>query len=139
MKRTPIPAIRQQCLNCMDYSPKSIREYECPSCSLYPYRMKKRPAQKPEHTPGQAIKEYCIYCQGWRGKEGRNTAIRLARECDLVACAFWHLRPGQKMKRKAITPHVQPTNSVENSNMMNDTPEGTGRQGIPLSGRFDHG
>jgi len=123
MKRTPIPAIRQQCLNCMDSSPKAIRECECIDCSLYPYRMNKRPAQKTENTPGQAIREYCIHCQGWRGKDGRNTAIRLARECDLQACAFWHLRPGQKMKQRTTTPPAQSIYSAEDSETMNGTPE----------------
>jgi len=130
--RTPIPAIRQQCLNCTDGSPKAIRECTCHECSLYPYRMNKRPAQKPEHTPGQAIKEYCIHCQGWRGKEGRNTAIRLARECHLKACAFWHLRPGQKMKQKQITPPVQSIYSAEDSETMNGPPAETERQEVPL-------
>jgi len=85
--------------------------------------MNKRPAQKPELTPGQSIHEYCIHCQGWRGKEGRNIAIRLARECNLSACAFWHLRPGQKMKRKIKTPPVQATDSAEDSETLNDTAE----------------
>jgi len=130
-RRTPIPAIRQQCLNCADHSPKAIRECACCDCSLHPYRMNKRPAQKVEHTPGQAIKEYCIRCQGWRGKEGRNTAIRLARECNLKACAFWHLRPGQKMKRKPITPHVQATDSAEDTETLNDSAEEIERLKIP--------
>jgi len=130
-KRTPIPAIRQQCLNCMDGSPKAIRECACLDCSLHPYRMNKRPAQKPEHTPGQAIKEYCIHCQGWRGKEGRNVAIRLARECDLKACAFWHLRPGQKMKRKPIIPRAQAIGSAEDDETLNDTADETERLKSP--------
>jgi len=94
--------------------------------------MNKRPAQKPELTPGQSIREYCIHCQGWRGKEGRNTAIRLARECNLSACAFWHLRPGQKMKRKGMTPPVQAIYSAEDSETLNDTAEEIERQAVPL-------
>jgi len=131
-QRTPIPAIRQQCLNCTGGSPKAIRECTCPECSLYPYRMNKRPAQKPENTPGQAIRECCIRCQGWRGKEGRNTAIRLARECDLQACAFWHLRPGQKMKQRTTTPPAQGIYSAEDNETLNDTADEIERQETPL-------
>jgi hypothetical protein len=116
----------------MDDSVKAIRECACMDCSLYPYRMNKRPAHKPEHTPGQAIREYCIHCQGWRGKEGRNTAIRLARECHIEKCAIWHLRPGQKMKRQAITPRAQAIYSAEDSETLNDTADESERQEAPL-------
>jgi len=48
MKRlTPMKAIRAKCLDCSCYQPKEIRLCPVISCSLWPYRMGKRPKPEP--------------------------------------------------------------------------------------------
>jgi len=121
-KRTPIPAIRARCRGCTE-SLKEIRECPCPDCQLYEYRTGHRPKGKAQCTPCQAIREYCIWCQGWRGGNGRNTAIRLARECHISDCPIWHLRPGQKRARKPKKGHVQRTGAINRGNGRPEYPE----------------
>jgi len=84
-------------------------------------------------TPRKAIKEYCIFCQGGRGDTGRNTAMRLARECHIEACEVWHLRPGQKTRQSGFTPLTQTTHSAEACETMNHTPDISERKKAPLS------
>lgn len=45
---TPIKAIRAKCLDCCCGQVKEIRECSIPRCSLYPYRMGKRPHTEPD-------------------------------------------------------------------------------------------
>lgn len=45
---TPIKAIRAKCLDCCCGQVKEIRECSIPRCSLYPYRMGKRPHIEPD-------------------------------------------------------------------------------------------
>ncbi len=40
---TPVKAIRAKCLDCSGDQPKEVRLCSIPECSLYPYRMGKRP------------------------------------------------------------------------------------------------
>lgn len=124
MKRPPIPAIRQACLQCVDFSPKEVRHCAIPECSLHEYRMNCRPkGKKAKLTPGQAIREYCIFCMGGRGKTGRNTALQLVRECHIEKCALHHLRPGQNMRHKQKNRHTQAIYSAEASGQGVDSPE----------------
>ena len=121
--RTPFPSIRKRCLDCTCYSPKVVRECELTECSLFPYRMGKRPPKEclPHtgdndieiNTPKQAIRNYCIWCMGWRGGPDKRRCIRLARECDIADCPIWHLRPGQKTPRKANKGQLQRTYAIE--------------------------
>jgi len=136
MKRTPIPAIRQTCLECVGNSTKEARECAIPECSLHEYRMNCRPKGKAKLTPGKAIKEYCIFCMGGRGNKGRNTALRLARECHIVKCEVWHLRPGQKIRGKETTPSAQAIHSADTLETMNHTPKQSVRQKASLLGGF---
>lgn len=135
-RRTPIPAIRQTCLECVGNSTKEARECAIPECSLHEYRMNCRPKGKAKLTPRQAIKEHCIFCMGGRGNKGRSTALRLARDCHIEKCAVWHLRPGQKMRGKEKTTPAQAIHSAEASETLNDTPKQSERQKAPLQGRF---
>lgn len=43
--RTPIRAIREKCLDCTCDQIKEIRECPTTECSLWPYRMAKRPSK----------------------------------------------------------------------------------------------
>lgn len=43
---TPIKAIRAKCLDCMGESPKEVKRCNIPDCSLFPYRLGKRPKQE---------------------------------------------------------------------------------------------
>jgi len=40
---TPVKAIRKKCLDCSAYQPKEVRLCTMLDCSLFPYRMGKRP------------------------------------------------------------------------------------------------
>lgn len=40
---TPVKAIRAKCLDCSCYQPKEVRLCPVTDCSLWPYRMGKRP------------------------------------------------------------------------------------------------
>lgn len=42
---TPIKAIRARCLNCACWQPKEVRLCADTKCSLYPYRMGRRPGK----------------------------------------------------------------------------------------------
>ena len=49
MKRlTPVKAIRAKCLDCCCGQIVEVRECTIKSCSLYPYRMGKRPKKEAE-------------------------------------------------------------------------------------------
>ena len=43
---TPIKAIRAKCVECSGGQHKEVRECRIPECSLYPYRMGKRPKRE---------------------------------------------------------------------------------------------
>ena len=43
--KTPIKAIRQNCLNCSGGSYKEVKQCVIHNCPLYPYRMGRRPNQ----------------------------------------------------------------------------------------------
>ncbi len=43
---TPIKAIRRKCLDCCGGNPKEVRLCPVSACSLYPYRMVKRPGKE---------------------------------------------------------------------------------------------
>jgi len=44
-RKTPVKAIRAKCLECEGNSYKAVRRCENTDCSLYPYRLGKRPQQ----------------------------------------------------------------------------------------------
>jgi len=127
---TPIPSIRKQCLDCVGCSPKAVRQCELTDCSLFPYRMGKRPPKGclPHVgdndtviiTPKQAIRAYCIYCQGYRGGSDKRRCIRLARECHIDDCPIWHLRPGQKTSRKENKGQLQRAYAINGGEGMPD-------------------
>ena len=41
---TPLRAIRRKCLDCCCESPQEVRECTVKTCTLYPYRMGRRPS-----------------------------------------------------------------------------------------------
>lgn len=41
---TPIKAIRANCLECVGHQPSLVRECELTDCTLWPYRMGRRPS-----------------------------------------------------------------------------------------------
>ena len=45
----PLRAIRVKCLDCSGGQIKEVRECQCPACTLYPYRMGKRPKTHERH------------------------------------------------------------------------------------------
>lgn len=47
---TPIKAIRAKCLDCSNYQYKEVRLCPVKTCSLYPYRMGKRPKKEVENN-----------------------------------------------------------------------------------------
>lgn len=44
--KTPIKAIRANCLECVCGSPKAVRECHLASCPLHPYRLGHRPTDE---------------------------------------------------------------------------------------------
>lgn len=42
---TPLKAIRYQCIECMGFQPSFIPDCTSPRCSLYPFRMGKKPSK----------------------------------------------------------------------------------------------
>ncbi len=44
--KTPIKAIRAKCIDCCAGSKNEVKLCTCTDCSLYPYRMGKRPKNK---------------------------------------------------------------------------------------------
>ena len=49
---TPVKAIRAKCLDCMGGSSKEVKRCNIPDCSLFSYRLGKRP--KPSKRDGEA-------------------------------------------------------------------------------------
>jgi len=43
MKMTPVRAIRRKCLDCSCFQPSEVRNCVISECSLFPYRMGRRP------------------------------------------------------------------------------------------------
>lgn len=50
---TPIKAIRAKCLDCCCGQAKEVRECTVKKCSLYPYRMGKRPDKEITRSEGE--------------------------------------------------------------------------------------
>lgn len=48
---TPVKAIRAKCLDCCCGEPKRVRECSISSCTLWPYRMGKRPRREQAGRP----------------------------------------------------------------------------------------
>jgi hypothetical protein len=46
IRLTPVKAIRAKCLDCMGGSSKEVKRCNIPDCSLFPYRLGKRPKQE---------------------------------------------------------------------------------------------
>ncbi len=59
---TPIKAMRAKCMDCTCNQPKEIRECGITNCSLWPYRMGKRP--KKHKTDDRAEPEPCEAAAG---------------------------------------------------------------------------
>lgn len=54
---TPIKAIRAKCLDCCCGDRREVRECTIEKCSLYPYRMGKRPAKDTSIDKGELSQE----------------------------------------------------------------------------------
>lgn len=102
---TPLKAIRLRCLDCSGYSIKEVKECACnkdagaiQECPLYPYRLGRRPKEKPKYTPIKAIRKYCLWCCAGSRKE--------VRECRIKNCSLHYYRQGKNPKRKKKGPKV---------------------------------
>jgi len=96
---TPIKAIRRKCLDCSGGSYKEVKECPCfedngsiEKCFLWPYRLGKKPKEKPELTPIKAIRKYCLWCCCGSYKE--------VKECPVVDCPLYEYRMRKNPKRK---------------------------------------
>jgi len=90
--KTPIRSIRAYCLSCSGDSANEVRLCVCPQCSLYPYRMGKRPGEDNKYqgellTPVKAIRSRCIDCSGFILSE--------VRRCFLPECSLYPYRMGK--------------------------------------------
>jgi len=50
-RQTPIKAIRAKCLDCSCGQSKEVRECPVSKCTLYPYRMGRRPRENDDIQP----------------------------------------------------------------------------------------
>jgi hypothetical protein len=53
----PLKAIRSKCLDCSGWQPKEVRLCQIVACSLWPYRMGKRPVANPSGGHELSISE----------------------------------------------------------------------------------
>lgn len=81
-----VEVIREKCRQCSPEGTKQIRECSIPDCSLYPYRMGKRP--KGFSPPLKAIRKKCLWCCN-----GSNDEIK---HCQVPGCSLWPYRFGCK-------------------------------------------
>ena len=49
-KKSPLKAIRQNCLDCVGYKPSDVRNCHITDCSLWPFRMGNNPFHKRKMT-----------------------------------------------------------------------------------------
>lgn len=61
-KLTPLAAIRQHCLYCMNSRRDFVRECNATDCPLWPYRLGKLPPLGQERRPLRAIRRFCLTC-----------------------------------------------------------------------------
>lgn len=90
--KTPIKTIRAYCLSCCGDSSREASLCACVKCSLYPYRLGKRPAKDavyegPALTPIKAIRARCLDCSGGSAHDVKN--------CFLAGCALQPYRLGK--------------------------------------------
>lgn len=86
---TPVKAIREKCKDCSADELAEIRNCSFKDCSLYPYRMGKRPTGTGT-TPMKAIRKRCLECC-----DGQPQEVRL---CPSTQCPVWEYRLGRKPK-----------------------------------------
>jgi len=99
-ERRPLWVIRQQCLDCVGFSPKRVRECNFTWCALWPYRMGHRPKEWPgeicgaRYSPRRAIRRHCLWCCYDSRYE-----VKL---CPAKDCPSWKWRLGtpEEFKRK---------------------------------------
>lgn len=94
-QKTPIEAIRAQCLACTGGDKKEVatcngdgRILGYHICPFHPYRLSKgRPSVK-------IIRKFCLQCMG-----GSKTFVK---ECETEDCPVYHYRMGKNPMRKGI-------------------------------------
>jgi hypothetical protein len=98
---TPLKAIRKKCFECSNGQNKEIRDCPCfenngaiEKCSLYPYRLGKRPKINSKNSALKSIRKYCLWCC--------NGNKRLVKECSIEDCPLWIYRFGKNPHRKGI-------------------------------------
>ena len=67
---TPVKAIRKKCLDCSCFQPKEVRLCPCVDCSIYPYRMGRRPDKATLDTMEAFYEENTEYTMGFRSVKG---------------------------------------------------------------------
>ena len=60
---TPVNAIRAKCLDCSCNQTKEVTECPVKNCSLYPYRLGKRPRATLESETLSLFEDYSVYSQ----------------------------------------------------------------------------
>lgn len=98
--KTPIKSIRDYCLSCCGDSSHEVRLCACAKCSLYPYRLGKRPDKDTAYegtvlTPIRAIRARCLDCSGFIPSE--------VRHCFLPGCVLHPYRMGKNPNISAET------------------------------------
>ena len=110
-KLTPIIAIRMHCRSCWGGELKEVRLCPTTECSLWLYRLGKRPTERqleewsetndPEEkpTPIRAIRKRCFWCCN-----ESNKSIRL---CQSITCPVWPYRMGHRPTEEELTQWIK--------------------------------
>lgn len=84
--RTPLKTIRKKCFNCSGFSQDEVRNCEHADCSLFIFRMGKKPS-KIAPSRLKAIRKFCLWCCLDSAHEVK---LCPATDCDLYPYRFGH-------------------------------------------------
>ena len=93
-KSTPLKAIRQFCLFCMNDQASYIKECDDIKCFFYYYRMRKNNSN-PRVSALKQIRKFCLDCG--EGRKG-------VKECIYPTCSLYNFRFGKNPARAGMGP-----------------------------------
>lgn len=136
MKRfTPVKAIRTYCIDCQNGALAEVRRCPVETCSIWRYRMGRRPS-KSTHlttamdqaevalrkvTPVKAIRARCVDCNAHQLAE--------VRRCRKDDCPLWPFRMGRRPTTPIKTIESEPTPASVSISQKNMTLRGGFTQG----------
>lgn len=107
---TPLKAIRQHCLLCMNGQRNLVRECHQTDCPAHPFRMGTKPYQGA--SPLKVIRALCLECQGGSVKEVRECDPNLLNGWVCPLHEFRFGKTGRKLSKKEL---AQRQNAIKNA------------------------